>query len=146
MDGNQRVAAGALVVVLVGLLLVGLASGTIARHVLQVLPVAAVIWAVVHRRGWSRFAAMAVFAFWLAIMVMIWLHLLGLPSAITGRFTAVEVGLTLAIGLACVVGLGASVRGPSRSRWWACAMAFAAFATLQAAAMWVSLRPAFADR
>jgi hypothetical protein len=135
-----------LLTVVVALLLVGLVSGTILRHVVQVLPVVMATVAVALRPAWSRFAAMPVFAFWLFIMVLIWLYLLGLANVITGQFAPGEVGLTVVIGLACVVGLGAAVRQPARSHWWAGVVAFSVSGAFQVAAMWLSLQPTFASR
>lgn len=146
MTRHERISAAALLTVLVALLLVGLVSGTMIRHAVQVLPVLVASLVVVLRPAWSRFAAIPVFAFWLFIMLLIWLYLLGLASVVTGQFTPAEVGLTVVIGLACVVGLGASARKSTRSNWWAAVAAFLMFGALQVGAMWLSLRPVFAGR
>jgi hypothetical protein len=135
-----------LLAVLVALLLVGLVSGTIIRHAVQVLPVLVASLVVVLRAAWSRFAAMPVFAFWLFIMLLIWLYLLDLARVITGQFSPAEIGLTVVIGIACVVGLGATAREPTRSQWWAGVAAFLLFGALQVGAMWLSLQPALASR
>src|SRR5262245_52885072 len=110
MTAREKVATGAMLAVVLALLLVGLVSGTILRHAVQVLPALAATVVVVRQPVWSRFAAMAVFAFWLLIMLLIWLYLLGLANVISGRFAPVEVALTVVIGLACVAGLAALVR------------------------------------
>ena len=146
MTRNERVSAAALLTVLVALLLVGLVSGTIIRHAVQVPPVLVAGVIVVLHPAWSRFAAMPVFAFWLFIMLLIWLYLLGLSSVITGQFTPAEVSLTVVVGLACVVGLGASARKSTRPNWWTRVAVFLMFGTLQVGAMWLSLLPAFASR
>jgi len=146
MTRSERVSAAALLTVLVALLLVGLVSGTIIRHAVQVLPVLVASFVVVLRPAWSRFAAMPLFAFWLFIMLLIWLYLLGLARVVTGRFTPPEVGLTVVIGLACVVGLGASARKSTLPTWWAGVAAFLVFGALQIGAMWLSLQPMFASR
>jgi hypothetical protein len=132
--------------VLVALFLVGLVSGTVLRHTVQVLPVLAATVAIVVQPAWSRFAAMPVFAFWLVIMLLIWLYLLGLANVITGQFTAAEVGLTVVIGLACVAGLAASARKTTRSAPWSGLAAFLVFGALQVGGMWLSLQPGFASR
>lgn len=132
--------------VLVALLLVGLVSGTIIRHAVQVLPVLVASVVVVIRPAWSRFAAIPVFAFWLFIMLLIWLYLLGLANVVTGQFKPAEVGLTVIIGLACVAGLAASARRSARSNWWVGLAAFLMFGALQVGAMWLSLQPVLASR
>jgi len=116
------------------------------RHAVQVLPVLAAGLVVVLRLAWSRFAAMPVFAFWLFIMLLIWLFLLGLASVVTGRFSPAEVGLTVVIGMACVAGLGATARAPTRSHWRSGVTALLSFGALQVGAMWLSLQPALASR
>ena len=131
---------------LVALLLVGLVSGTILRHAVQVLPVLLAAVVVVMQPAWSRFAAMPVFAFWLFIMLLIWLYLLGLANVITGTFPPVEIILTVVIGLACVAGLAASARKTTRSAGWSGAAAFLIFGALQVGAMWLSLQPVLASR
>jgi hypothetical protein len=142
----ERTLAAALAAVFVSLLLVGLVSGTILRHVVQVLPVLVAGLIVVLRPAWSRFAAMPVFLFWFFIMLLIWLYLLGLANVVTGQFAPAEIVLTVVIGLACVVGLGASVRTPRRSDWRAGVVTFLVFGAFQVGAMWLSLQPAFATR
>src|SRR5689334_19644652 len=74
---DDNVLMGALIGVAVALLLVGVVSGTIIRHVIQVAPVVLAALIVFAGRPWSRFAAIAVFLFWLLIMLLIWLFLLG---------------------------------------------------------------------
>jgi hypothetical protein len=134
----------ALVVLAVSLLLVGVVSGTVVRHAVQVVP--AVIVLGLGRRGWPRFAAMAVFAFWLLIMVLIWLYLLGITAVISGHFSAVEIVLTVVIGLASVVGIAAALRVTDASRWPVRLVAFVGGAALQVGAMCLSFHPAIATR
>ena len=143
---REKVVAGALLTVLVALLVVGIVSGTILRHAVQVLPVLAATVAVVMRPAWSRFAAMPVFAFWLFIMLLIWLYLLGWTKVISGKFTPTEIMLTVVIGLACVAGLAASARKTTRSAGWSGVAAFVMFGVLQFGAMWLSMHPAIANR
>jgi|SRR5262245_49861808 len=146
MDTRARWIGSCLAAVVAALLAVGVASGTPLRHAIQVAPAAAVLAANVRRAPWAGAAAAAVFAFWLLIMTLIWLWLLGLARVVTGKFTPIEIALTLVIGLASLAGLFAAARGPARARAPARAAAFAALALLQIAAMWLSLRPQVADR
>ena len=146
MTPREKVSTGAMLTVLVALLLVGLVSGTILRHAVQVLPVLLAAVVVVMQPAWSRFAAMPVFAFWLFIMLLIWLHLLGLANVITGTFAPAEVVLTVVIGLACVAGLATSARRTTRSAGWSGVAAFLMFGALQVGAMWLSLQPVLANR
>lgn len=143
MSGNHtRIAAGLLGVIL-GLLLVGLVSHTPLRHLIQVSPAVLALVLVNRQVTWARFAAMPILAFWLLIMLGIWLFLLGVADVITGTYSPMEIGLTIIIGLSCLVGLVAagrsSVSGPRGSG----VVAFLGFTILQVGAMSVGLRPAF---
>jgi len=135
-----------LVALVVGLLLVGVASGTPLRHVLQAAPALALLAVRARARAWTSFAAVAVFAFWLAIMSLIWLYLLGLARIVTGHFTRVEIALTLVIGGASAAGVVAALRGREPSSWPARGAAFVVAAALQVGATWLSVQPAFATR
>ena len=141
----RRVQVGiALVGVIVSLLLVGVVSGTPVRHAIQVAPAIVALVAVARRASWSSHAALAVFVFWIAIMALIWLWLLGLASIVTGEFTPVEIGLTLAVGVACVAGILATARTGAAGAI-RLALSFTGFALLQVGAMWLSLRPAISS-
>ena len=143
---DEAITAAALIGVVVSLLLVGVVSGTMLRHVVQIAPVVAAILVVIIRPQWTRYAAAPVLLFWLFIMVLIWLFLLGLARVVTGQYTPVEVVLTLTIGIACSVGLWAVLRSASRVPGWFGLAVFLTFAALQVGAMWLSLQPAFATR
>lgn len=145
MNRNERILASSLLVVAAALLLVGIVSGTIIRHIVQVVPVVAVGAVVLRRHDWSRGAAIPVLAFWLLIMVLIWLHLLGVAHVVTGRFKASEVVLTIVIGVSSVLGLGASVLMTGPRRWGVNLAGFLGFGTLQVGAVWLSVRPAIAN-
>ena len=146
MTPRGKASTGAMLTVLVALLLVGLVSGTIIRHAVQVLPVLVAAVVLVVQPAWSRFAALPIFAFWLFIMLLIWLYLLGLANVITGKFTPAEVSLTVVIGLACMDrpgGVGS--RDHTRSRVVGRGR-FLTFGALQVGAMWLSLQPVLASR
>ena len=100
----------ALAIILALVVGAGLASGTILHHVVQTLP----LWAVVlfANRPAVKWFGLPCFLFWLAIMVMIWLFLLHLPSPVNGHFSAVEIAMTVIVGVACVVALASvKIRG-----------------------------------
>lgn len=137
---------GALLVVVAALLVVGVVSGTPIRHVLQVVPGVLLLAAGPHRRPWAACAATAVFALWLFFMSLIWLYLLGLAQIVTGRFTPVEVVLTVVIGVAALVGLVAGCRVremPARATRVA---VFLLSAAAQIGVVWLSVQPSFANR
>lgn len=146
MTSRDKTTTAAMLTVLVALLLVGLASGTIIRHAVQGLPALLAAVVMVVQPAWARVAAMPVFVFWLFIMLLIWLYLLGLANVITGQFTPAEIGLTIVIGVASAVGLVTLARETRRKPVWAGVAAVVGFGALQVGAMWLSLQPALASR
>ena len=126
----------------VALLLVGVVSGTFWRHVVQVLPIAFVLLILRGRPAWEAWAAVPIFIFWVGIVILIWLFLLGLSRIANGHYTALEIVLTFVMAACSSAGV---VRSLARGRSLPVSgrvVAFALFAALQVAAMWVSfLRP-----
>ena len=125
------------------LMAVGLVSDTPVRHLIQLGPVVPVLCASVLRVRWAPPAALPLFGFWMFIMGLIWLHLLGIAHFVTGAFSPAEVALTVVIGAAATSGALAVIRGRPRASRVGVG-AFVLFATLQICAMSLSLQPAFA--
>jgi hypothetical protein len=143
---SQPVLAVCLAGVVVSLLLVGVVSGTVLRHIVQVLPAAIVLTVAVRGRSWAGDAALPVFLFWLAIMMLIWLFLMGVSRVVTGVFTPAEVVLTVTIGASSIAGLAASARRRTGAGVPTRMLTVVLFAALQVAAMWASLQPSIATR
>lgn len=131
--------------VILSLLAVGVESQEILRHIVQVTPGILALLLFWRRTERMKAAAHPVFLFWLVIVALIWLHLLGLSRIITGNFTPVEIGLTVFIGLFCLCGLVVSRRVLAANRG-ANGLLFAGFLGLQVLAMWTSLQPSIAHR
>ena len=145
LSAKGGVTAG-LVVVVSALLLVGVVSRTPLRHVIQVAPAVLLLKSRPALRGWVSCGAAAVFTFWLVIMTLIWLYLLGLARVVTGHFTATEVALTIVIGAASLAGLVATCRVPGLPRWPARVTVFLVTAAIQVGTVWLSVQPSFATR
>jgi hypothetical protein len=131
--------------VALALIIVGVVSGTLRSHLVQIAPL--VLLLVLPQRGQALIpvAAAAVFSWWLVTMAGIWLFLLGLSRFLTGRFSATEIVLTLVIGAASVIGLSASGRAggiPLSKRLPTIVLA----AGLQSLALWLSYQPIVAGR
>ncbi|MDE2835972.1 MAG: hypothetical protein OXL97_00470 [Chloroflexota bacterium] len=86
-----------LVGVAISLLIVGVLSGTFARHVVQVIPVLLALGLVLQRPAVGAYVAIGVFTLWTFVMVLVWLYLLGLSDIADGSYTAGEVVLTIVI-------------------------------------------------
>jgi hypothetical protein len=129
-------------VVALALLVVGIVSDTLKPHVVQVVPLVAVVVTTMGRQPWAYDASRALLAFWFLIMGAIWLFLLGLASILSGTFSAAEILLTIVIGVACAVGLALARQAPT-SPAITRLLVVATFSALQAGAVWLSYQPAF---
>ena len=96
--------------VLVALYVVGAVSNGSLRHEVQTLPLWFPIVAGFGRRELAKWSALPCLIFWLAVMICIWLFLLGWARIVTGHFSPVEVAMTVIIGVACVLGIRVALR------------------------------------
>jgi len=94
----------------------------------------------------AKWSALPCFIFWLAIMSLIWLFLLGLPSPVSGTFNPTEIAMTLIVGVASLAGIVVSLRCRTVSSLPTAVSVFLLFAVLQVAAMVASLTPYIARR
>jgi len=145
---NARTVAYCSLAILIALYVVGAVSvppGSL-RHEVQTLPLWFPIVAGFQRRELAKWAALPCLIYWLTIMIFIWLFLLGWARIVTGHFFPTEIAMTLVVGAASLVGIGACLR------WWTTvrpAMAagmFVLFAALQVLAVRLSLIPYVAQR
>lgn len=137
--------AVALVTVALALIVVGVVSGTLRTHLVQIAPLVLLLALLPEKRAVILVAAAAVLSWWLVTMAGIWLFLLGLSRFLTGRFSPREVVLTLVIGGACLVGLSATGRAgttPLTMRLSTIVLA----AGLQSLALWLSYQPIVTGR
>ena len=136
----------ALAGMIVSLYLVGLVSHTLIRHVIQTAPL---VVAIVLAQRVPRVAGAAsapLFAFWLAIVVLIWLFLLGIARIVSGHYTVAERVLTATIALSAVIGFANIARRAPAASLAARTAVLVLFAALQWGAFVLSLQPAFAHR
>lgn len=104
MNGHKIVAISLLAVAIL-LLVVGIESGTIARHIIQIIPIVTVVPVAFRDREHGLPPALAVLLFWFIVMVLIWLHLMNVTHILQGTFTTLEIIITLMIALMCLVGI-----------------------------------------
>jgi hypothetical protein len=132
--------------ILIALYVVGAVSHGSLRHEVQTLPLWFPIVMGFRQREIAKWAALPCLAFWLTIMIFIWLFLLGWARIVTGHFSPTEIVMTLIIGVASVTGLGSSIRWRtdvrSVSAWGVAAL----FAVLQLLAFRISLIPYIATQ
>jgi hypothetical protein len=125
-----------LITIIAALLIVGLVSETILRHVIQVIPLALAL--TMRKTSYRAAASLPLFVFWLGIVTLIWLFLLNLSTIASGTFSKTEVALTVVIGFASLLGMRASIPPLSTERVSRSLALAALFGSLQVICMWAS--------
>jgi hypothetical protein len=138
MSKDQKIVVGCLVGVAVSLLIVGVVSGTFIRHVIQILPILVTVVWVAQRPTWGSYAAMPIFIFWVLIVVLICLYLLGISRIANGHYTIIEIVMTVFIALFSSAGVPICRRLGRSSAVTGRVVAFGVFGALQFSAMWIS--------
>jgi hypothetical protein len=141
MPRRIALAAGTIIA---ALYVVGLVSGTILRHVVQTAPLWGAVIGGIRRSPGAKWLAAPMFVFWLVLMVMIWLFLLGWARMVTGQFTPAEIAMTIVIGAAATAGVAA--RDRTATPWLVRVELVFVGLALQIAAFWLSQQPGIATR
>lgn len=147
MTSGKTIAFGSLAI-LIALYVVGAVSippGSL-RHEVQTLPLWFPIVAAFQNKPIAKWAALPCLIFWLTIVIVIWLFLLGWARIVTGRFFPTEIAMTLVIGAASIAGIAACLRWRTAVRPLAASGVFLLFAALQLLAFRLSLIPYIARR
>lgn len=146
----QRSAPRAVLACLAGLaialLLVGVVSGTLLRHVVQILPLGLTAAILTRRPAWGAYAALPIFGFWLFVCVMIWLFVLGISGFASGTYSPTEILLTVVMAGCSMVGAVKCIAVGRALRASARVLAVVLFLIIQVAAMYVSFQPSIANR
>jgi len=116
------------------------------RHEVQTLPLWFPIVAGFRGRELAKWAALPCFIFWLPLMIVIWLFLLGWARLISGHFFPSEIAMTVIVGAASFVGIAVSVRWRTTVRPTVAAGMFVVFLVLQFMAFRLSFVPYIARR
>lgn len=134
------------VAIIAALLVVGAVSHGVIRHIVQTSPLWIAIVLGVRRSGWSKWAALPCFVFWLLLMTVIWLFLLGWARIVSGTFSRIEIAMTLIVGMASITGIIRAVTMKTGVRAWSATAIVLLIAVLQITALRVSLLPSIAHR
>jgi hypothetical protein len=138
------VCCAAIIVALV--LGVGLKTGLVIRHIVQTLPVWVGVVMGIRRSRATGWIALPMFLFWLLLMTLIWLFLLGIAHIVSGTFSPTEVAMTIVVGLASLAGIVLFAGLKSDLSAAAAAGLFVLFAAAQFGCFWLSLLPSIANR
>ena len=148
---NQRwpplVVAGCSLAIIAALVLgVGIGSHLVLRHVVQTLPLWVAVTLGLRRSRAAGWAGLPVFLFWLLLMAVIWLYLLGVSNLLSGHFTGLEIAMTVMVGTASGVGIVAFFRLKSHLSGWVLASIFIVLMAVQLVCFRLSFLPAIAHR
>jgi len=146
MEKDFRVLMGCCFAVIAALLVVGSVSHGVIRHIVQTSPLWIAIVLSVRRSLWSKWAALPCFAFWLLLMVAIWLFLLGWARIVSGSFSPTEIAMTVIVGVASILGILRAVGIRSGVQAWSATAMVLLVTVLQVVAFRISLLPAIAHR
>jgi hypothetical protein len=143
---NFRILIACCVSIIAALLVVGAVSHGVVRHMVQTAPFWIAIVLAIRQSGWSKWAALPCFCFWLLLMILIWLFLLGWARIVSGAFSTTEIAMTVIVGLASITGIVTAARIKSGVRVWPAAGVVLLVSALQAAALKLSLLTAIGHR
>jgi hypothetical protein len=129
---------------IVALYIVGIVSHGVVRHIVQTAPVWPTAVLGMRRSAWSKWTALPCFFFWLFLMGLIWLFLLGWAQIVSGSFTTVEIAMTLVVGFCSVAGLVLAVKIKTGVQAPGALAVFLGILILQLLAFRISLLPAIA--
>jgi hypothetical protein len=148
MSNPPKTVADCCLAVLVALYVVGAVSispGSL-RHEIQTLPLWFPIVLGFRQKPIAKWMALPLLIFWLGIMTLIWLFLLGIANVVSGHFFPTEIAMTIVVGVACTVGLVSTARWRTSTPALPAMMVFLVFAVLQVAVFRISLIPYIARR
>ena len=146
MSNPERLLVAATLGLMASLVLIGVASSTFVRHLIQVAPMCLLLYGMFTHRAWVRAGTVPIFVFWLLIVIAIWCFLLGITRIVSGTFSTAERVLTGGIALSCLCGLTAVARSRESASWASRLTGFILLAALQWGAFWLSIQPAFSHR
>jgi hypothetical protein len=146
LERDFRILTVGCVSIIAALVVVGAVSHEAIRHIVQTAPLWIAVVLGARQSGWSKWAALPCFCFWLLLMILIWLFLLGWTRIVSGTFSSTEVAMTVIVGLASIVGIVTAVRMRGSVRAWPATATVLLVAVLQVTALRLSLLPAIAHR
>jgi hypothetical protein len=125
---------------------VGVVNHGVLRPIVQTLP----LWVpiVMGFRGseFAKWTALPCFIIWLASMILIWLFGIAWVYVALGRFSPIDIAMTVIVGAASAGGFFASVRWRTATRPFSAGAVALLFGAMQFFAIWASLSPAVAHR
>jgi hypothetical protein len=146
MERETRFMVGCCAAVMAALLVVGVASHIVIRHIVQtsVLWIAIVLG--IRNSKLTKWAALPCFVFWLVLMAAIWSFLLGWTAFLSGTFSPTEIAMTIIVGAASLAGMIRAVSMKSGVRAVRVTATVLVVLILQVAVFRLSMLPQIARR
>jgi hypothetical protein len=142
---RAKTLALASLVTIAALIIVGTVSSGVIRHLVQTAPLWLTVYLGFSQRGAAKWTVLPVALFWLAIMVFIWLYLLGWATIVRGHYSAIEIAMTIVVGLASCFAIVQSLSLRSGLRWFVGLGISILVLALQLGAFRLSLLPGIAN-
>ena len=101
--------------------------------------------AAVHGAGWTKWAVIPAFLFWILIALFIWLFLLCIAKILAGIYGSTEIAMAIVFATAGAIGIGGSLRQASDIPNWGGLLIFVVVVALQIGVMMISLRYPISD-
>ena len=125
---------------------VGVGSHLVLRHVVQTLLLWIPFTLGLKRSSAAGWVGLPLFLFWLMLMSLIWLYLLGISNMLSGNFTPREIAMTVIVGLSSIAGIAVFSRMHSSLSAWSRAALFVVLAFAQIVCFRLSFLPSIAQR
>jgi len=138
--------AGCCLAVILALYTVGLVTGLILRHLVQTAPLWIGVALGIRRSELAKWVAIPFFVFWLCMMTLIWLFLLGWAHVISGHFSPIEIAMTLIVGVASIVGFINGLRTRTNTSAVTAVAIFLLSFAVQVATFFISFTSSIAHR
>src|SRR6267142_4091452 len=119
MEKNLRILTGCCMVIIGALVLVvGVGSHGVLRHIVQTSPLWIAIVLSIRRSALAKWAALPCLAIWLFLMTAVLLYVLGGAQIlfIGGTFSPMEIAMTVLVAIASLAGIIVSPRIRSGAR------------------------------
>jgi hypothetical protein len=118
---------------------IGFASRLVLHHLVQTLPLWVGVVFGFRRSLATGWIGLPLFLFWLVLMALIWLDLLGITRVLTAHFSPLQIAMTIVVGVGSVVGIAMFWRFKSSLSLTSAAGLFIIFAAIQ----WICFRAGF---
>ena len=135
-----------LAIILALVLGVGLASNLVVRHLVQTAPLWAGVVFGFRRARATSWVVLPLFLFWLLLMSLIWSYLLGISHLLSGRFSSIEIAMTVIVGVASLSGILSFARAKSFLSPLSAAILSVLMGAIQVVCFRLSFLPAIAHR